>query len=260
VRLAAVPSHAAAGRIIRRVGGDRRRARRRRAAGSACRCSSSSRLGALPARACAARARRGTSARALLVLRRSPAGSRPQAAFALGRRGCFYDLWRRERTRPPPASVPLGNGVQPGAVPACKDVRRLGRAVATIAPARAANVVAALGTGASPYAVVGWGRITRKVAVPAQGRYSPAVGRASGRPRPARPRAARGRRGSRRRRPGLRGCAAGAWTGLRPGTRPPDRGRPGPSRRGGSSPRRGPCDPCRRRRTSRRRTRGSPGP
>jgi hypothetical protein len=83
----------------------------------------------------------------LLVLRRSPAESRPPASFALARRGRFYDVWRRDGATSPRSPLALGDAVQPGAVPRCADVRRLARGGPLVAAPRAANVVAALGAG-----------------------------------------------------------------------------------------------------------------
>jgi hypothetical protein len=61
-----------------------------------------------------------------LVLRRSPAASRPPAAYRLAWRGSYYDVW----VKPPAASPPLdhlvlGSEVDPAGVPRCADVLRL---------------------------------------------------------------------------------------------------------------------------------------
>ena len=58
-----------------------------------------------------------------LVLRRSPAASRPPAPYRLAWQGRYYDTW----VKPPGGPVPsdhlaLGTEVEPGAVPRCADV------------------------------------------------------------------------------------------------------------------------------------------
>ena len=62
-----------------------------------------------------------------LVLRRSPAQSRPPSVYSLVRHGTYYDVWQRS---PDNAStivehLPLGDFADPGAVPDCAEVRRL---------------------------------------------------------------------------------------------------------------------------------------
>lgn len=63
---------------------------------------------------------------ALLVVRRSPAESRPPADFGLAYQSAHYDVWRR---RPAPGTLvehlPLGTPLDAGNVPSCSDVRRL---------------------------------------------------------------------------------------------------------------------------------------
>lgn len=59
----------------------------------------------------------------LLVLRRSPAGSRPPSNFELAWRGRWYDVWRR--TGPMPAArLALGSEFDAGDTPACSTLRR----------------------------------------------------------------------------------------------------------------------------------------
>ncbi len=105
-----------------------------------------------------------------LVLRRSPLESRPPSDYQLVSSGRWYDVW--QRPEPAPANVlehlPLGDGVQPAAVPDCAEVERLaglagqgGRIAAVI---RRPGVVSELGTD----------RVT--VTVPAAGRYGVWVG------------------------------------------------------------------------------------
>lgn len=62
-----------------------------------------------------------------LVLRRSPAQSRPPSAYSLARRGYYYDVWQR----PPDSTaailehLPLGDFEDPAAEPDCAEVMRL---------------------------------------------------------------------------------------------------------------------------------------
>jgi hypothetical protein len=88
-----------------------------------------------------------------LVLRRSPAQSRPPSVYALARRGEYYEVWQR----PPDAlatiaqHLPLGDFEDPGAVPECSQVRELAGSGATVAaPERAANVVVPLSDASHP--------------------------------------------------------------------------------------------------------------
>lgn len=64
-----------------------------------------------------------------LVLRRSPVESRPPSLYHLVWSGRAYEVWQRPAS--PSATVidhlPLGNDVQPAAVPSCVSVRRLAR-------------------------------------------------------------------------------------------------------------------------------------
>ena len=61
-----------------------------------------------------------------LVVRRSPAESRPPSNFALAYRGRYYDVWLQRPDAPQPLEhLPLGSVVDPSAVPDCAEVQRL---------------------------------------------------------------------------------------------------------------------------------------
>ena len=61
-----------------------------------------------------------------LVLPRSPVESRPPSIYQLVRSGRYYDVWQRPDTYPTILEhLPLGDSLQPGAVPRCSDVLRL---------------------------------------------------------------------------------------------------------------------------------------
>jgi hypothetical protein len=63
-----------------------------------------------------------------LVLRSSPAQSRPPAAYRLVWRGEFYEAWQRPETASVPADrLPLGSRFDPVEQPSCADVRALAR-------------------------------------------------------------------------------------------------------------------------------------
>jgi hypothetical protein len=123
-----------------------------------------------------------------LVLRRSPAQSRPPAAYELVRRGDYYDVWQRKTTAEAPIErLPLGEFYEPAAVPDCAQVRSLaalaGDAGTLTAAERGANVVANLPEGRHPadWAPIeagspdliphGPGTLRLRVRVPAGGRY-----------------------------------------------------------------------------------------
>lgn len=80
-----------------------------------------------------------------LVLRHNPLQSRPPSVYSLVERGDFYDVWQRapEAGGEIVEHLPLGSAADPGAVPACAEVRRLaalaGADGALVAPPRAAN-------------------------------------------------------------------------------------------------------------------------
>lgn len=60
----------------------------------------------------------------MIVMRRSPAWSRPPSNFTLVWSGRFYTVWRRDG--PSPLShIPLGEGFTPSAVPPCREVRSI---------------------------------------------------------------------------------------------------------------------------------------
>ena len=91
-----------------------------------------------------------------LVLRRSPAQSRPPAQYRLVDSGKWYTVWQRPPGRPGLVleHLPLGNVVDPGGAPACSEVRRLAGLLGptgTLAAAPRAPVgVADLGTFLAP--------------------------------------------------------------------------------------------------------------
>ena len=63
-----------------------------------------------------------------LVLRRSPAESRPPSDYRLVSSGRWYDIWQRDAAaRPVLEHLPLGEAEQPAAVPECSEVARLAR-------------------------------------------------------------------------------------------------------------------------------------
>jgi len=90
------------------------------------------------------------------VLRRSPAQSRPPAAYSLARRGEYYEVWQRPGGPVPAIArhLPLGDFEDPSATPSCATVRRLARAAGPdgelAAVERAATIVA---PGPAPFAV-----------------------------------------------------------------------------------------------------------
>jgi hypothetical protein len=61
-----------------------------------------------------------------LVLRRSPAASRPPSNYRLAWHGRFYNVWVKRPAAPAPVDhLSLGTEVDPASVPRCADVRRL---------------------------------------------------------------------------------------------------------------------------------------
>ncbi len=124
-----------------------------------------------------------------LVLRRSPAQSRPPSVYSLVRRGDYYDVWQR----PPTATatilehLPLGDFEDPTAKPACAEVLGLARLAGpggTVAAVeRAPTTVASLSESSYPASWApteagspdliphGPGTAQLRVTVPATGRY-----------------------------------------------------------------------------------------
>ncbi len=105
-----------------------------------------------------------------LVLRRSPARSRPPARYERVWSGDFYEAWQRPaRVAELPPRLPLGSRYDPVAVPSCREVRALA--------SRAGSLVAA--TGESPIvagppgtpAPRGAGSLTAEARVPRAGTY-----------------------------------------------------------------------------------------
>jgi hypothetical protein len=121
-----------------------------------------------------------------IVLRRSPSESRPPPAYRLVYHGHWYDVWQR-----PPnlgsnaiASLPLGRGLQAGAIPPCGRILALRRGAARLqAAVRAPTISVLLGRLQTP---PGWvpeaadpgqvvphrsGTIAASVLIPATGSY-----------------------------------------------------------------------------------------
>lgn len=65
-----------------------------------------------------------------LVIRRSPANSRPPEPFVRAWRGHYYEVWVKQDDAPTPvAHLALGSAVDPGGVPECADVLRLANGI-----------------------------------------------------------------------------------------------------------------------------------
>jgi hypothetical protein len=128
-----------------------------------------------------------------IVLRRSPVGSRPPSVYTLSSRGHYYDVWQRPEARPQIAEhLPLGNELQPAAVPPCSEVQRLagvaGKDGSLAAIARPETTLVEfdqtvpppgwLREGSNPSVLYpsGPGRIEDSVAVPRRGRYGVWIG------------------------------------------------------------------------------------
>jgi hypothetical protein len=107
-----------------------------------------------------------------LVLRRSPLESRPPSAYERVSRGRFYEVWQRPETGGTRIleHLPLGDPLDPAAVPQCDDVLRLARAAGSAgrlaAVERPAVVVAQASRSTGDAETV-----DASVDVPAAGRY-----------------------------------------------------------------------------------------
>ncbi len=122
-----------------------------------------------------------------LVVRRSPAQSRPPAAYGLDWSGEYYEVWQRRASTPGArARIGLGRGPQPVAVPACGRVRALAAGAPAgarlVAAARPRTLVAGLAAARYPDAwstaahrstpvPAGEGKIVVEVEVPRSGQY-----------------------------------------------------------------------------------------
>jgi hypothetical protein len=121
-----------------------------------------------------------------LVLRRSPVASRPPSPYRLLLRDRYWDVWQRPTNINPPvlAHTPLGNAVQPGAVPTCSQVTALAHTphATQLAAATTTNPqIVALGEASHPSAwkaqgehltLTGAGTATIEVRVPRAGHYA----------------------------------------------------------------------------------------
>ncbi len=123
-----------------------------------------------------------------LVLRRSPAQSRPPSVYSLVRSGDYYDVWQRPRV---PATIvehdPLGSFEDPAAVPACAKVMDMARlagpggevAAAEMGPVIGASLTASdypaswvpTEPGSPDLVPHGAGGLALEVSVPRSGRY-----------------------------------------------------------------------------------------
>jgi hypothetical protein len=125
-----------------------------------------------------------------LVLRRSPAQSRPPSVYSLVRRGDYYDVWQRDELSEAGVildHVPLGSFEDPGAKPTCNQVLALaslaGPSGEIAAAERDPTVVASLTEGTYPIAWTptepgspdlvprGPGRLELQVTAPRSDRY-----------------------------------------------------------------------------------------
>ena len=62
-----------------------------------------------------------------LVLRRAGSASRPPSNYRLAYRGHFYDVWQKRGSNVV-QHIPLGDPLQPGAMPSCSALQKFGRA------------------------------------------------------------------------------------------------------------------------------------
>jgi hypothetical protein len=119
-----------------------------------------------------------------LVLRRSPAASRPPSSYRLVRRDRFYDVWQQSASAPAiRAHLALGSGYEPAAVPACARIQGLARGASRLvaAPRAPSSIVdltratlpAGWAVGSLPGSVTpnGGGELDLSLVVPADGVY-----------------------------------------------------------------------------------------
>jgi hypothetical protein len=90
-----------------------------------------------------------------LVLRRSPAESRPPSPFRLILRDRYWEVWQRPAkvSRPVLAHLPLGDELHPGGVPSCAAVSGLARipgVTELVAPPVESPIVVSVGEGTHP--------------------------------------------------------------------------------------------------------------
>jgi hypothetical protein len=117
----------------------------------------------------------------LLVVRRSPAASRPPANFGLDYAGRYYDVWQRRESRGTLVEhLPLGTSLDAGDIPSCTEVQRLARLVGDggkLVSARVGTPVAVGFSGASmpsgwttpstyTFSPSGSGTLTEEISVP----------------------------------------------------------------------------------------------
>jgi hypothetical protein len=79
-----------------------------------------------------------------LVLRRSPTESRPPAPYRLIWQGSWYEVWQRRASEVVRLHMPLGGTLQPGGVPACRQVAAVAAVGDLATVLRPANVVVPL--------------------------------------------------------------------------------------------------------------------
>ena len=121
-----------------------------------------------------------------LVLRRSPSASRPPASFRLVSRGHDYEVWRPGGSPDVERHLPLGGGLQPGAVASCRRLPREftapagrsllyvpGQRLLVASPAQASRPSSWVVDGDDPLSVrvSGSGRATQPLTVPANTFY-----------------------------------------------------------------------------------------
>lgn len=92
----------------------------------------------------------------LLVVRRSPAASRPPSSFERVWTGDWHEVWERREGRVPIAHLGLGTPVDPAAVPQCSQVRRMARLAGPGGSVRAVVVPRAPAIGRFEQGPAGW--------------------------------------------------------------------------------------------------------